>query len=235
MTHLRALLRQPEAVVGTWLAAGAVDPDVAEADVHEALSRLEPHWDELFPAEQQRIARSLVERGDGTVVAAEVEERRVILLAGLHRSEQRIAERSAAIAAVPAPWPAIDPGKAIPWVEQRAGTVLADSQRAAVSAALASTVRVVTAGPGVGETTIVNTILRILAARTMTARPTPEPRRMWLALATTGLVATWLAPPLWGHPDTPAWAAAPRRRGPVCPPGLAALPLCCDDGADRRK
>jgi DNA invertase Pin-like site-specific DNA recombinase len=62
MTQLRALLRQPEVVVGTWVAAKAEDPNLTEADVREALARLEPLWDELFPAEQQRIVRSLVER-----------------------------------------------------------------------------------------------------------------------------------------------------------------------------
>jgi DNA invertase Pin-like site-specific DNA recombinase len=62
MTQLRALLRQPEVVVGTWLEAKAEEPDLTEADVRAALARLEPLWDELFPAEQQRIVRSLVER-----------------------------------------------------------------------------------------------------------------------------------------------------------------------------
>jgi DNA invertase Pin-like site-specific DNA recombinase len=62
MTQLRALLRQPEIIVGTWVAAKTEDPDLTEADVREALARLEPLWDELFPAEQQRIVRSLVER-----------------------------------------------------------------------------------------------------------------------------------------------------------------------------
>jgi DNA invertase Pin-like site-specific DNA recombinase len=62
MTQLRALLRQPEVVVGTWRAAQAEDPDLTEADVRDALARLEPLWDALFPAEQQRLVRSLVER-----------------------------------------------------------------------------------------------------------------------------------------------------------------------------
>ena len=62
MTQLRALLRQPEVVVGTWVAAKVEDPDLTETDARTALARLEPLWDELFPAEQQRIVRSLVER-----------------------------------------------------------------------------------------------------------------------------------------------------------------------------
>lgn len=99
------------------------------------------------------------------MVAAEVDERRVILLAGLRRAERGIAERLAAIAAAPSSWPALDSARAIPWVEQRGGIVLVDSERAAVSAALASKVLVITGGPGAGKTTIVNAILKALAAK----------------------------------------------------------------------
>ena len=60
--QVRALLRQPEVVVGTWLAARAEAPDLTEAEVRDALERLDPLWDELFPAEQARIVRALVER-----------------------------------------------------------------------------------------------------------------------------------------------------------------------------
>ncbi len=60
--QVRILLRQPEVVVGTWLAARAEAPDLTEAEVREALKRLDPLWDELFPAEQARIVRLLVER-----------------------------------------------------------------------------------------------------------------------------------------------------------------------------
>jgi DNA invertase Pin-like site-specific DNA recombinase len=84
MTQLRALLRQPEVVVGTWIAAKTEDPDLMEADVREALARLEPLWDELFPAEQQRIVRSLVERVTVGLDGAEI-RLRVEGLAGLVR------------------------------------------------------------------------------------------------------------------------------------------------------
>jgi exodeoxyribonuclease V alpha subunit len=63
------------------------------------------------------------------------------------------------------PWPWIDPDKALPWVEQRTGLALAESQIAAIRLALASKVLVMTGGPGVGKTTIVKAILRILAAK----------------------------------------------------------------------
>ena len=60
--QVRALLRQPEVVVGTWLVARAEAPGLTEAEVREALKRLDPLWEELFPAEQARIVRLLVER-----------------------------------------------------------------------------------------------------------------------------------------------------------------------------
>lgn len=62
MGQVRAVLRQPEIVVGTWRAALAEAPDLTEAEVRDALGRLDPLWDELFPAEQERIVRLLVER-----------------------------------------------------------------------------------------------------------------------------------------------------------------------------
>jgi exodeoxyribonuclease V alpha subunit len=53
----------------------------------------------------------------------------------------------------------------VPWVEKRSGLQLAESQRAAIRLALAAKVLVITGGPGVGKTTIVNSILKILAAK----------------------------------------------------------------------
>jgi hypothetical protein len=38
--------------------------DISEADVRDALERLDPLWNELFPAEQTRIVQLLVERVD---------------------------------------------------------------------------------------------------------------------------------------------------------------------------
>jgi DNA invertase Pin-like site-specific DNA recombinase len=62
VTQVRALLRQPEIVVGTWAAARASDPGLTEGETREALHQLEPLWDGLFPAEQARIIGLLVER-----------------------------------------------------------------------------------------------------------------------------------------------------------------------------
>ncbi len=70
--QVRALLRQPEVVMGTWRAARAEDRDLTEAEAREALERLDPLWDELFPAEQARIVRLLVERVDVSPTGADI-------------------------------------------------------------------------------------------------------------------------------------------------------------------
>jgi len=84
ISQVRTLLRQPEIVVGTWLAARSEAPDLTEREVREALHRLDPLWEDLFPAEQARIARALVER---VVVGPEGADIRLRLegLAGLVR------------------------------------------------------------------------------------------------------------------------------------------------------
>jgi exodeoxyribonuclease V alpha subunit len=99
------------------------------------------------------------------VIADRVDEAHCVFLAGLHRAERMIADRLTRLANGTLPWPWIDPAKALPWVEKHIGLGLADSQVAAVRLALTSKVLVITGGPGVGKTTIVRAILRILAAK----------------------------------------------------------------------
>jgi hypothetical protein len=72
MSQVRTLLREPEIVVGTWRAAREEAPNLTEDEVREALARLDPLWDELFPGEQERIVRLLVERVDITDAGAEI-------------------------------------------------------------------------------------------------------------------------------------------------------------------
>jgi DNA invertase Pin-like site-specific DNA recombinase len=80
--QVRALLRQPEIIVGTWAVARASDPNLTEAETRDALHHLEPLWDELFPAEQARIVRLLVERVTVSSTGADI-RLRVEGLAGL--------------------------------------------------------------------------------------------------------------------------------------------------------
>ena len=116
------------------------------------------------PGELVRTALDL-ELAEGTVVAAAVGGTDCVFLAGLYWAERVIAERFLRIAKAQRPWPDIDTVKALSWVEQRTGLSLAATQAEAVRLALTSKAMVITGGPGVGKTTLVNAILRILAAK----------------------------------------------------------------------
>ncbi|MBF0339739.1 MAG: recombinase family protein [Magnetococcales bacterium] len=58
--HVRTMLRTPEVVVKTWQASNLEESGIRERDVVDALRRLDPIWEELFPLEQQRLVQLLI-------------------------------------------------------------------------------------------------------------------------------------------------------------------------------
>ena len=127
---------------------------------------LVPLAEKLLQVPQQLIRAALdLELQEDTVIPDQVGETPCVFLAGLHRAERTIAERLTRLANGPLPWPWIDPDKALPWAEKHIGLALAESQVAAIRLALTSKALVMTGGPGVGKTTIVKALLRILAAK----------------------------------------------------------------------
>ncbi len=62
--HIRAVLAAPEMIARVWKSARREGEEIGEAEAVDALRRLDPVWDELFPAEQARIVQLLVERID---------------------------------------------------------------------------------------------------------------------------------------------------------------------------
>ena len=143
------------------------------------------------PLEPAVIQAALdLELSEGSVVADALAGEAAIFLAHLHRDERRIADVLQELAQGAPPWGQIDAAKAITWVEQRLGLGLAASQKAAVQQALASKVLVITGGPGVGKTTLINAILRILAAKKLRIQLCAPTGRAAKRLAeTTGLEA----------------------------------------------
>ena len=73
--QIRGLLRSPEIIVRTWRAARESLDGLSEADVREALHRLDPLWDQLFPTEQARVVQLLVERVDVAPEGADIRMR----------------------------------------------------------------------------------------------------------------------------------------------------------------
>jgi exodeoxyribonuclease V alpha subunit len=153
----------------------------------------------------------------GNVVADTVDGRSCIFLARLHNAERAIADRLHTLGSGAPPWPTIDVGKAIPWVEAQTGMTLAPSQHEAVQLALRSKVVVITGGPGVGKTTLVNSILRIVRAKgVVVAMCAPTGRAAKRLTETTGSEACTVHRLLETNPRTGSF-----RRN-------QANPLACD-------
>ena len=105
------------------------------------------------------------EIGDEVLLPDTVDGQPCVFLAPLYYAEQSIAAQIRRLKTDLTTLPAFDADQAIPWVEQKLSIQLADSQKAAIRLALTSKLLVITGGPGVGKTTLVNSILTIMAAK----------------------------------------------------------------------
>ncbi len=115
---------------------------------------------EIAPVEN---AINLLSLGGDVVVEGEW-----IYLAGLCRAERGVATKINELRVGKVELPVIDLDKALTWVQQQTGVELAAAQQQAIRSALTSKISVITGGPGVGKTTIVNSIVKILQAKKCT-------------------------------------------------------------------
>ena len=111
---------------------------------------------------EQATAEELAE---GELIDDTVSGEPCVFLAGLHQAERATAAKLRQIASGRPPWPPIDADKALPWVEARLDISLARHQADALRMALTSRLLVITGGPGVGKTTLLRAILRVLLAK----------------------------------------------------------------------
>lgn len=83
----------------------------------------------------------------------------------LYQAETKVSAFLARLKSGRLPWGKININKAIPWVEKKTKFQLSKSQASAVKAVLENKLSVITGGPGVGKTTIIKSILTILAEK----------------------------------------------------------------------
>lgn len=102
---------------------------------------------------------------DQQMMLEEIQQENCIFPARLYLAENGIASHIKRLLPGKTPWGNIDTEKAIPWVENQTGLLLSDSQKLAVIKSLKSKILILTGGPGVGKTTIVNSILNIISAK----------------------------------------------------------------------
>jgi len=101
----------------------------------------------------------------GSLLLEEIEGEPLVFLPHLRKAEEGIAARIKRLAEGQPLYPPIDFEKAVAWCQERTGKTLAPSQREALKTVLAKRVVVITGGPGVGKTTLVNSIMMILCAK----------------------------------------------------------------------
>jgi exodeoxyribonuclease V alpha subunit len=111
---------------------------------------------------EQALAHMLT---SGSLVLEEIDGEPLIFLPHLRKAEEGIAAKIKRLAVAAPVYPRIDFEKAVAWCEQRTGKTLAPSQREALKTVLTSRAAIITGGPGVGKTTLVNSILMILRAK----------------------------------------------------------------------
>ena len=112
----------------------------------------------------ERVLAGAVEREE--LVAETLGGRELIYLPAMRAAERLVAERLLTMARRDVTgYPEIDVERALSWVQERTGKTLSESQAAALRVAVSRAVAVVTGGPGVGKTTLVNSVLKILRAK----------------------------------------------------------------------
>jgi exodeoxyribonuclease V alpha subunit len=124
----------------------------------EAVKLLEVEEDTVEPALSRMITC-------GSLVLETIRDEALVFLPHLRRAERGIASAIRSLATGPPPYPPIDFEKAAAWCEKKTGKVLAPSQRMALQTALHNKVIIITGGPGVGKTTLVNSLLGIVRAK----------------------------------------------------------------------
>lgn len=91
-----------------------------------------------------------------------IDDQSILYLRNLHEAEVGVAEHIERLNQGLSKWGMINAEQAIPLIERITKIQLSESQREAVNTATNSKFTVITGGPGVGKTTVVNSILKII-------------------------------------------------------------------------
>jgi len=111
---------------------------------------------------EEAVASEIKEQG---VIPDSIYDEECLFIPSLYYYEKNIAERLKALSQGSPTWGEINSEEAIKGIENALGITLAENQKKAVTTAITSKFMVITGGPGVGKTTIVKSIIKILEAQ----------------------------------------------------------------------
>ena len=178
--------------------------DQATGEGHCALPRREllEEATRLLEVDESVVAEAFERHlKDEAVLSEKIGGEELIFLPNLRDAEERIARQLRRLAEAREPEPPIDVEKAIPWVEEKTGRKLSPSQHQALRTALRSRIVVITGGPGVGKTTLLQSLLKILTAKKLRCHlGAPTGRAAQRLAEATGLEASTLHRLLEFHP-----------------------------------
>ena len=150
----------------------------AEGNGHCALPREEliREAGSLLSAAAEEVETALAAQvAGGRIIVEPAGTDTLCFLPDLREAEAGVARRVRELAGRPAELPEFDIEAALGWFEKNSALILGDEQKAAVAMAARSRFSVITGGPGVGKTTILKAVLKILTAKgvkTVLAAPT---------------------------------------------------------------
>lgn len=108
-----------------------------------------------------------IELQTGTIIQDFIDDAPCVFLQEFFSTEKGIAEILQKLQAAPLPWQNIDIPTAIQDVEEKNGIALSSSQQQAITQTLSNKINIITGGPGVGKTTLLQSILQIFKAHKM--------------------------------------------------------------------
>ncbi|MBM4152281.1 MAG: ATP-dependent RecD-like DNA helicase [Kiritimatiellaceae bacterium] len=129
--------------------------------------------------------------------------RALIYLPKLYFAEWSFAKKLIELSYGKHPCPPVDSEKALQWVQKKTNIELSDNQCDALRLAVQAKVMVITGGPGVGKTTLVNSIIQVFLAKKLTVSLcAPTGRAAKRLSETTGLEAKTIHRLLLFNPGT---------------------------------
>lgn len=129
-----------------------------EVLIEKSVKLLEISQDVLWEALDQELE-------EGTLIQHDLKDVPCIFLKSLFKTEKDIVYHIKRILKADMPYRVMDLHGAIEWVEQENNIALSTTQKKALGTVLTNKISIVTGGPGVGKTTLLKSILKILRTK----------------------------------------------------------------------